>query len=59
MGGMIAVVILALLMVPVLFVSVMRFFGREKEGKAKSVAADHPYGPPARVQHGISLNLHD
>src|ERR1700760_3786364 len=42
MGGMIAVVILALLMVPVFFVSVLRFFSREKQAKREEV-----YGPPA------------
>jgi multidrug efflux pump len=42
MGGMIAVVILALLMVPVFFVSVLRFFSREKTVKQEEV-----YGPPA------------
>jgi multidrug efflux pump len=44
MGGMIAVVILALLMVPVFFVSVLRFFSRERE-KAKQ--GEDVYGPPA------------
>jgi multidrug efflux pump len=47
MGGMIAVVILALLMVPVFFVSVMRVFGRDESREAESAAADEPYGPPA------------
>jgi multidrug efflux pump len=42
MGGMMAVVILALLMVPVFFVSVLRFFSRAKETKEAEV-----YGPPA------------
>jgi multidrug efflux pump len=42
MGGMIAVVILALLMVPVFFVSVLRFFSRERKVKEAEV-----YGPPA------------
>jgi uncharacterized membrane protein len=47
MGGMIAVVILALLMVPVFFVSVMRFFGRgeaKAEAEAESAAAAEPMG---------------
>ena len=44
LGGMIAVVILALLMVPVFFVSVLRFFSRERE-KAKQ--GEDVYGPPA------------
>jgi multidrug efflux pump len=39
---MIAVVILALLMVPVFFVSVLRLFSREKTVKQEEV-----YGPPA------------
>jgi multidrug efflux pump len=42
MGGMIAVVILALLMVPVFFVSVLRFFSRERKTGTAEV-----YGPPA------------
>ncbi len=47
MGGMIAVVILALLMVPVFFVSVLRFFSGEKAKQAEV------YGPPApaRTMH--------
>ncbi len=45
MGGMIAVVILALLMVPVFFVSVLRFFLRERKVQAAEV-----YGPPAPVR---------
>jgi ABC-type cobalt transport system substrate-binding protein len=43
------VVILALLMVPVFFVSVMRFFGRDDEAKAESAAVAEPYGPPAQT----------
>ena len=50
MGGMIAVVVLALLMVPVFFVSVMRFFGRDDEAKAESVAGAEPHGPPAPAE---------
>jgi multidrug efflux pump len=45
MGGMIAVVILALLMVPVFFVSVLRLFTRERKVKDAEV-----YGPPAPVR---------
>jgi multidrug efflux pump len=45
MGGMIAVVILALLMVPVFFVSVQRFFAGDRE--VKEVATAEPCGPPA------------
>jgi multidrug efflux pump len=51
MGGMIAVVILALLMVPVFFVTVQRFFARDRV-MPESTAAE-PYGPPA-PQHGSS-----
>jgi multidrug efflux pump len=48
MGGMIAVVILALLMVPVFFVSVQRVLGGDREPKpAKDGEA---YGPPAPVK---------
>jgi multidrug efflux pump len=50
MGGMIAVVVLALLMVPVFFVSVMRFFGRDKEAEAESAAVAEPHGPPAPAE---------
>jgi multidrug efflux pump len=49
MGGMIAVVILALLMVPVFFVSVMRFFARGGEAK-KSAATAELHGPPAPAE---------
>jgi len=49
MGGMIAVVILALLMVPVFFVSVQRFFARDREHPKMAVA--EPYGPPSPQQH--------
>jgi multidrug efflux pump len=48
MGGMIAVVILALLMVPVFFVTVQRVLARDRE--TKEVAVNEPYGPPARVR---------
>jgi multidrug efflux pump len=48
MGGMIAVVILALLMVPVFFVSVQRVLGGDRE--PKEATAQEPYGPPAPVQ---------
>jgi multidrug efflux pump len=44
MGGMIAVVILALLMVPVFFVSVQRVLGGDREKVAKEAEM---YGPPA------------
>src|SRR5712672_2355970 len=47
MGGMIAVVILALLMVPVFFVTVQRFFAGDREA-AKDTAAEESYGPPAQ-----------
>src|ERR1700704_5359341 len=45
MGGMIAVVVLALLMVPVFFVTVQRFFARDRE-TVKEEATEKPYGPP-------------
>jgi multidrug efflux pump len=48
MGGMIAVVVLALLMVPVFFVAVMRVLGRDRSG-LEPVAAPEVYGPPAPV----------
>ena len=47
MGGMIAVVILALLMVPVFFVSVQRVLAGDRE---VAQAAGEPHGPPAPVQ---------
>jgi len=43
MGGMIAVVVLALLLVPVFFVVVQRVLGRDREKKAVTA-------PPASVQ---------
>ncbi|MHC2622553.1 hydrophobe/amphiphile efflux-1 (HAE1) family protein [Bradyrhizobium huanghuaihaiense] len=50
MGGMIAVVILALLMVPVFFVSVQRVLAGDREPKA---ARDgEAYGPPAPARAG-------
>ena len=45
MGGMIAVVVLALLMVPVFFVAVQRFFARDRE-TVEEAAAGEAYGPP-------------
>ncbi|MGY3620676.1 multidrug efflux RND transporter permease subunit [Bradyrhizobium sp. USDA 10063] len=45
MGGMIAVVILALLMVPVFFVSVQRVLAGDRE--PKDAKAQQPHGPPA------------
>src|SRR3954453_6732364 len=47
MGGMIAVVILALLMVPVFFVSVQRFFAGDREVATKT----EPRGTPPRSTH--------
>jgi hypothetical protein len=44
MGGMISVVIFGLLMVPVFFVSVLRFFSRER---SRARAEEVP-GSPAR-----------
>ena len=49
MGGMIAVVILALLMVPVFFVSVQRVLAGDREPKAAKDG--EAYGPPAPVRH--------
>jgi multidrug efflux pump len=49
MGGMIAVVVLALLMVPVFFVSVQRVLAGDRE-KAVEQAAAEMYGPPAPAQ---------
>ncbi|WP_425906370.1 multidrug efflux RND transporter permease subunit [Nitrobacter sp. TKz-YC02] len=46
MGGMIAVVVLALLMVPVFFVVVMRVLGRDKSG-LEPVGEPEIHGPPA------------
>jgi multidrug efflux pump len=46
MGGMIAVVVLALLMVPVFFVVVMRVLGRDKSGLTPA-GEPEIYGPPA------------
>jgi multidrug efflux pump len=46
MGGMIAVVILALLMVPVFFVSVQRMLAGDREVEAKPEA--EAYRPPAQ-----------
>ncbi len=50
MGGMIAVVILALLMVPVFFVSIQRLFSRDKDVRAEKIAPSEAYGPPAPAQ---------
>jgi multidrug efflux pump len=47
MGGMIAVVILALLMVPVFFVSVQRVLGGDRDQVADTLEV---YGPPAPAQ---------
>jgi multidrug efflux pump len=42
MGGMIAVVILALLMVPIFFVAVRVFFSRQARNELRSAAASSP-----------------
>ncbi|MCC8942579.1 efflux RND transporter permease subunit, partial [Bradyrhizobium sp. Arg68] len=47
MGGMIAVVILALLLVPVFFVSVQRVLAGDREQAAET---GEVYGPPAPVK---------
>ncbi|MGY3602560.1 MULTISPECIES: multidrug efflux RND transporter permease subunit [unclassified Bradyrhizobium] len=49
MGGMIAVVILALLMVPVFFVSVQRVLAGDRE--PKEAAPQQPHAAPARPTH--------
>ena len=49
MGGMIAVVILALLMVPVFFVSVQRVLAGDREKLAEQETHE-AYGPPAPAQ---------
>jgi multidrug efflux pump len=51
MGGMIAVVILALLMVPVFFVTVQRFFAGDNAQPQD--AAVEPYGPPSPQRQGL------
>jgi multidrug efflux pump len=48
MGGMIAVVILALLMVPVFFVSVQRVLAGDRE--TVTAKGGKAYGPPAPVK---------
>jgi multidrug efflux pump len=48
MGGMIAVVILALLMVPVFFVTVQRWLAGDREKKEST--ANEAYGPPSPVK---------
>ncbi|EAQ36728.1 hydrophobe/amphiphile efflux-1 [Nitrobacter sp. Nb-311A] len=49
MGGMIAVVVLALLMVPVFYVVVMRVLGRDKSG-LEPAGAPEVHGPPAPLR---------
>ena len=49
LGGMLAVVILALLMVPVFFVSVQRVLGGDRE---KVAEGPEMYGPPAPARAG-------
>ena len=52
MGGMIAVVILALLMVPVFFVSVQRVLAGDREKAVKPQAAEvHGPSAPAQPSH--------
>jgi multidrug efflux pump len=48
MGGMIAVVILALLMVPVFFVSVQRVLAGDREKVGEAAAAAIPHAPAHR-----------
>jgi multidrug efflux pump len=47
---MIAVVILALLLVPVFFVFVQRLFSRAAREEGRAEAAPEVYGPPAPAQ---------
>ncbi len=56
MGGMIAVVVLALLMVPVFFVFVQRLFSRKvrEEERAETASSPDVYGPPAPVQGSVA-----
>ncbi|MDB5549744.1 MAG: multidrug efflux transporter permease subunit, partial [Tardiphaga sp.] len=49
-GGMIAVVILALLMVPVFFVAIQRLFSRDKDVKSDDESKAEVYGPAAPAQ---------
>ena len=58
MGGMIAVVILALLMVPVFFVSVQRVLAGDRE-KVEEAAAAEVVGPPAPVKSIEVVMLRD
>jgi multidrug efflux pump len=51
MGGMIAVVILALLMVPVFFVSVQRVLAGDREKVEKAEIYGPPAPAPARAGH--------
>jgi multidrug efflux pump len=51
MGGMIAVVILALLMVPVFFVSVQRVLAGDREPKEAKAQQPHAPAAPARPSH--------
>jgi multidrug efflux pump len=51
MGGMIAVVILALLMVPVFFVSVQRVLAGDREPKPATASEPHAPPAPARPSH--------
>jgi multidrug efflux pump len=48
MGGMIAVVVLGLLMVPVFFVTVQRFFAGDRDA-VKQATPGEVYGPPASL----------
>ncbi|MEH2511159.1 multidrug efflux pump [Nitrobacteraceae bacterium AZCC 1564] len=51
MGGMIAVVVLALLMVPVFFVVVQRWLSGDRSADAPAVGKPEPYGPPSPSGH--------
>src|SRR5207249_12316208 len=52
MGGMIAVVILALLMVPVFFVSVQRVLAGDREAVEEEAAASAPHTPAVVTREG-------
>jgi multidrug efflux pump len=54
MGGMIAVVILALLMVPVFFVVVQRWLSGDRSVDAPAADKPEPYGPPAPTRHAAT-----
>jgi len=52
MGGMIAVVILALLMVPVFFVSVQRVLARDRDESVENTMQAEPHGSAVVTRSG-------